>query len=211
MSLNKIRNEILYEFKPYIIKYGWSEKVFGKFAKKSKYQESVVLSLFPNGYISLIQLYLDEINLKMTNESKKINLIRLKTHERIRDIFILRLQIMAREKKLISKTFFHLLLPMNYRFSLSNLYKAVDQIWYVAGDNSTDFNFYSKRVILGSIYTIVLMHFINNNNFDDTVNLLNKQLRRVAKIPRIKNKFKQSFKLISHLFKFKKKFEFTRR
>jgi len=210
VNLNKIRNEILSEAKPYVIKYGWSEEMFKRMAKKSKYENCTVLSLFPDGYVSLTQLYLDEINTKMTYKSKKINFIRLKVHERIRELCILRFNIMQKEKKIINKTFFYLLLPYNYKFCLRNLYKTVDQIWYLAGDSSTDFNFYSKRAILASIYSTTLLHFVNNNNFDETINLLNKQLKRVSRIPKVKEKISDFLKLASHLIKIRKNFNFTK-
>jgi len=210
MNLNKIRNEILNETKPYVIKYGWNEEMFLKVAKNSKYETAVILTLFPEGYISLIQLYIDEVNIKMTDKSKNLNLIRLKIHERIRELCILRFDIMVKEKKLVSKTFFHLLLPNNYKFCLKNLYKTVDQIWYLAGDSSTDFNFYSKRVILASIYSSTIIHFINNNDFEKTIDLLDKQLKKVAKIPKIKDRFNEFVKLVPHFFKLRKKFNFTK-
>ena len=210
VNLNKIRNEILSEAKPYVIKYGWSEEMFKKLAKDSKFDSYTILSLFPDGYVSLTQLYLDEINNYMTEKSKKLNFIRLKVHERIRELCILRFSIMQKEKKIINKTFFYLLLPNNYNFCLRNLYKTVDQIWYLAGDSSTDFNFYSKRAILASIYSTTLLHFVNNNNFDETINLLNKQLKRVSKIPKIKERFDDFLKLAPHLIKIRKKFNFTK-
>ena len=210
MNLNKIRKEVLSDSKTYVIKYGWNEKMFSKVAKNSKYDTAVVLSLFPEGYISLIQVYLDEINAKMTKESKKLNLIRFKVHERIRELCILRFKIMTKEKKIVCKTFLHLLLPNNYNFSLKNLYKTVDQIWYLAGDSSTDFNFYSKRAILASIYSTTIMHFINNDNFEETINLLNKQLKKVSKIPKIKERLSDYIKLASHFVKLGKKFSFSK-
>ena len=210
MNLNKIRKEVLSDTKTYVIKYGWNEEMFSKVAKNSKYDTAVVLSLFPEGYISLIQVYLDEINAKMTKESKKLNLIRFKVHERIRELCILRFKIMTKEKKIVCKTFLHLLLPNNYNFSLKNIYKTVDQIWYLAGDSSTDFNFYSKRAILASIYSTTIIHFINNDNFEETINLLNKQLKKVSKIPKIKERLSDYIKLASHFVKLGKKFSFSK-
>ena len=76
----------------------------------------------------------------------------------------------------------------------------------MAGDNSTDFNFYSKRAILASIYSMVMLHFINNNSLDQTIELLNKQLKRVSKIPKIKNRLGNIKKTISQFFKLVKNF-----
>ena len=210
MNLNKIRNEILSDAKDYVIKHGWNEEMFSKVAKNSKYDTAVVLSLFPEGYLSLIQVYLDEINTKMTDESKKLNLIRFKVHERIRELCILRFKIMIKEKKIVCKTFLHLLLPNNYSFSLKNLYKTVDQIWYLAGDSSTDFNFYSKRAILASIYLTTILHFINNENLEETIILLNKQLKKVSKIPKIKERLSDYIKLTFHFVKLGKNFNFSK-
>ena len=210
MNLNKIRKEILIDAKPHVAKYGWSKSIFNKIAKNSKYENTIILKLFPEGYLSLIQLYLDEINIQMTEESKKKTMLRLKVHERIRELCILRLNIMQKEKKIIKKTFFHLLLPSNSTFCLKNLYKTVDQIWYLAGDCSTDFNFYSKRAILASIYTATIIHFVNNDDLEKTIKLLNKQLKRVSKIPKIKEKLNSFTKLVPQLLKLGKNFNFIK-
>jgi ubiquinone biosynthesis protein COQ9 len=210
MNLKNIRKNIYKEAKITARKYGWSENLFDNMSNESSYTCKEIYDLFPEGYLSIVQMYLEEIDEKMTKESKKINLIRLKIHERIRELCILRLNIMAKEKDLVSKTFLHLLLPHNYKFSSKNLYKTVDQIWFLAGDNSTDFNFYSKRIILASIYTSTMIHFINNDNMDDTLFLLNKLLRRVSKIPQIKSNINNFIKIIPQIFKLGKKFNFVK-
>jgi ubiquinone biosynthesis protein COQ9 len=210
MNLKKFRNNIYKKAKLTAIKFGWNENLFHNIANESAYTYDEICALFPGGYLSIIQIYLEEIDEIMTKESKKINLIRLKTHERIRELCILRLNIMAKEKDLISKTFLHLLLPNNYKFSSKNLYRTVDQIWFLAGDNSTDFNFYSKRIILASIYTSAMIHFINNDNMDGTIFLLNKLLRKVSKIPKIKSNINSFTKIIPQIFQLGKKFDFVK-
>jgi len=209
--VKKVRNEILAEAKKYIVDFGWNKNLLNKIVEKSKYDSNTLTVLFPGGYKSLLQLYLDEINLKMTIESKKLNLIRFKVHERIRELLILRLDILSKEKKIIQKTVYHLLLPNNYKFSLINLYRTVDQIWFLAGDNSTDFNYYSKRTILATIYTRTIINFINNDDLKSTIRLLNMQLKQVAKIPKIKNSFKNFTKITPFLFKLRENFNFTKR
>ena len=210
MNLKKIRNQILQDAKPHVIKCGWNEKLFVNMVINSNFTLEEINTLFPKGYTTLISMYLKEINSKMTVESQKINLIRLRIHERIREIFILRLKIMSKEKKLISKTFLYLLLPQNYKLALKNLYKTVDQMWFLAGDSSTDFNFYSKRAILSSIYASVIMHFVNNDDIDKTIIVLNKQLKRVSKIPKIKSKINEITKIIPQFIKLGKHINFVK-
>jgi len=201
VNLNKLRYQILLKAKEHVSKCGWNDKLFYNIAAKLKFKFSEIAVLFPEGYITLLEMYLDTVNNQMTEDSKKINLIRLRVHERVKELVILRLKIMSREKELISKTYFHLLLPQNFKIASRCLYKSVDQIWFVAGDNSTDFNFYSKRAILASIYSMVMLHYVNNNSLDQTIELLNKQLKRVSKIPKIKNRLGDITKTISQIFK----------
>ena len=201
MKLKKIRIQILQAAKKHVIKYGWNENLFDNIKNDSKYSYEEMNVLFPKGYRTLIEMYLEEINEKMTAESQKINLIRFRVHERIKELFIIRLKIMSKEKKLISKTFLNLLLPHNYKLASKNLFNAVDQMWFLAGDNSTDFNFYTKRVILASIYSSVMIHFVNNNNIDETIILLNKKLKRVSNIPKLKTRINDMTKIIPQIFK----------
>ena len=60
-------------------------------------------------------------------------------------------------------------------------------MWYIAGDNSTDFNFYTKRIILSVVYSSVVLHFINNESMFETEKKLDTNLLKVSKIPLIKN------------------------
>ena len=210
MNLIKVRDQIFQEAKPHIISNGWNEDLFNKISKFSKFNYNEINCLFPMGYVSMLEIYLEEINKKMTKSSKNLNLKNLKTHERIRELLILRLNIMLQEKKLVSKTFFYLLFPYNFKLATASLYKTVDLMWFLAEDNSTDFNFYTKRSILASIYLTTLIHFINNNNLQETIDVLDKQLFRVSKIPIIKKKTKKIFKKIPDIYKISKKFSLFR-
>ena len=97
---------------------------------------------------------------------------------------------MDKNKIFYRSIFLNLLIPKK-NFSLSGqLYKSVDQIWFIAGDSSTDFNFYTKRLILSAIYSRIILYFFNNNNQQDLENILDESLKRVAKIPEIKSKLK---------------------
>ena len=210
MDINKIRYKILKEAKNHIVNHGWNDQLFYHIRNNSKFNFQEIESLFPGGYKDLMKLYFEEINSKMSFDAKKIDLIRLKVHERIRELCILRLKIMLNEKRIIIKTLLNLMIPNNYDLSYKILYNTVDQIWFLAGDNSTDFNFYTKRAILASIYTSVIIHFINNDNLDETIFILNKHLKKVSIIPNIKRRFSDLNKLIPQAIRFRRNFARTK-
>ena len=65
----------------------------------------------------------------------------------------------------------------------------LDQILIQLQEKHTvDFNFYTKRLILAGIYFRVVLFFFNNDNQSELENLLDLNLKRVAKIPELKSK-----------------------
>ena len=135
---------------------------------------------------SLLKFYLDDLNLKMINAAKKINFKNINTPNRIKKLILLRLKLYQSEKKLIKKTYLTLLKPNNFKVASKNLYNIVDEIWYIAGDNSTDFNFYSKRIILTFVYIPTILYWIKNDNNLKVEKFLDAQLKNVSKIPKLK-------------------------
>ena len=67
------------------------------------------------------------------------------------------------------------------------LYKTFDRVWRVAGDRSTDFNFYTKRAILGVVYGATMLAFLDDDTPDmqKTRAFLDRRLQDVAKIPKV--------------------------
>lgn len=188
--LNAKRLNILKLAKDIIAEEGLNSNTFDTIASKHKLNISEINLLFPDGNMDLLKYSLEQLNIELQEYCQSIDLIRLPVHKRIRKILLSKIEIMNNEKKFYKKIFLNSLLP-NKNVSLpSQLYKSVDQIWYLAGDTSVDFNFYTKRLILAGIYSRVVLFFFNNNNQQDLEHLLDVNLQRVAKIPELKSKIK---------------------
>ena len=158
--------------------------------------------LFPEGNNDLIQFAIEQLNKDLEDYCKKIDLIRLPIHKRIRKILLSKIYLMNVEKKFYRKVFLNLLIPKKNFFLPSQLYKSIDQIWFIAGDTSVDFNFYTKRLILVGIYSRIILFFFNNNDQQALENLLDANLKRVAKIPELKSKLNIFKKYLPKILKF---------
>ena len=186
--LNK-RLKILKFAKIVVAKDGLTSNTFKNISKKYDLNIDEMNLLFPGGKNDFLQFVLEQLNIDLENYCKKLDLIRLPVHKRIRKILLSKIYIMDKEKKFYKKIFLNLLIPKK-NFSLPvKLYKSVDQIWFIAGDTSVDFNFYTKRLILAGIYSRVIFFFFNNNNQTLLEDLLDSSLKRVSKIPELKTKF----------------------
>ena len=166
---------------------GWSENVLEKLVNKN-IDSSELAYYYPNGYKDILKFSLDEINYSLEKIISKTNIINLPLNKRIKKILMTRIEILNKDKKFFNKTFNHLILPQNTKILTKSLYKSVDTMWYLAGDNSTDFNFYTKRLILSGIYTSTLLIFFNNN-IEEAENNIDRSLKRISKLPKLKERF----------------------
>ena len=188
--LLKKRLEVLKFAKIFVSEKGLTKNSLENISKRYGIDINETELLFPEGNIDLIQFTLEQLNKELEEYCRKIDLIRLPVHKRIKKVLLSKISLMNKNKLFYRSIFFNLLLPKK-NFSLSSqLYNSVDQIWFIAGDSSTDFNFYTKRLILSVIYSRIMLYFFNNNNQQDLENILDESLKKVSKIPEIKSKFK---------------------
>ena len=188
--LLKKRLEVLKYAKIFISEKGLNKNSLENISKRYGLNINEIELLFPEGNIDLIKFTLEQLNKELEEYCKKIDLIRLPVHKRIKKVLLSKISLMNKNKLFYRSIFLNLLIPKK-NFSLSNqLYNSVDQIWFIAGDSSTDFNFYTKRLILSGIYSRVMLFFFNNNNQEELENILDESLKRVSKIPEIKSKLK---------------------
>jgi len=84
-----------------------------------------------------------------------------------------------------------LALPRHAPLSLRLLYETVDGIWYAAGDRTTDFSFYTKRLTLAAIYAATLLYWLEDSSpdFSDTRAFLERRLSEVAAIGKARQRF----------------------
>ncbi len=183
----KKKINILEVAKKLVRQQGWSSDIIKKLVNKNL-TSSDLAYFFPNGYTDLINLALEEINESLEKKVKKMNIINFTITKKIKKILYMRLEILNEDKIFYKKTFNHLLLPQNSKIMKKNLYNSINSMWYLAGDNSTDFNFYTKRITLAVIYVNAVFVFFNKDIQKANLNIDN-NLKKISKIPKIKDRF----------------------
>ena len=131
------------------------------------------------------------INLFINQEMKTLisgDFKKLKVNEKIRFLILSRLKIIDKffDKKLIFK-----LVVKQKSISKAGLmlFNVSDEIWHLSGDTSTDFNYYSKRIILMNIYFASFVYFLRDNSVEyaKTKDFIDKQISYVLKFGKLKS------------------------
>ena len=135
------------------------------------------------------------INQIIDKEQKPSKFKNYKINEKIKYFVIRRLMVF---QNLVDKRkFFKKILKPNLIVSSNKtLFKIADEIWFLAGDKSTDYNYYTKRIILMNIYAITFSFFVFDNSKDlqRTKKFLDKEISAVLKFGNLKNKLKKNIK-----------------
>ena len=151
--------------------------------------------LLPKGLSSLMKELNLIINQTIDKEQKPSRFKNYKINEKIKYFVIRRLMVF---QNLVDKRKFFKKILKPYMIFSSNktLFKIADEIWFLAGDKSTDYNYYTKRIILMNIYAITFSFFVfdNSKDLERTKKFLDKEISAVLKFGNLKNKLKKSIK-----------------
>lgn len=153
--------------------------------------------------LKISSLFFEDLDQRFLSEVKsKVNKI-TKTNEKISFLLNKRLQIEKKNKDLIKKFFIHLIKDNNSNKVLTYIYSVSDIMWKYANDRSVDFNYYTKRLILSSVYLkILILSFYKNNLTQKDLNEeISKSLEHVKLISQFKIKL-DFFKNLKDFFSF---------
>ena len=153
--------------------------------------------------LKISSLFFEDLDQRFLSEVKsKVNKI-TKTNEKISFLLNKRLQIEKKNKDLIKKIFIHLIKDNNSNKVLTYIYSVSDIMWKYANDRSVDFNFYTKRLILSSVYLkILILSFYKDNLTQKDLNEeISKSMEHVKLISQFKIKL-DFFKNLKDFFSF---------
>lgn len=141
--------------------------------------------------LAVSSLVFEDLDKNFLKETKSnINKI-TKTNDKISFLLKKRFQLEARNKNLIKKIFIHLIKNNNSNKVLNYIYSVADIIWKISSDRSVDFNYYTKRLILSSVYLkILILIFYRDNLTDKDIEVeIQKSLEHIKLVSQFKIKF----------------------
>jgi ubiquinone biosynthesis protein COQ9 len=204
MLIDSLENKqkILDNFLKLCVFDGWSDKTLEKALEKSGIQSQFSSFIFENGALDVADFFIRQIDKEMQKAVRGIDFTQIKIRDKIRTLVKIRLKINQKYKVQLAKMV-QFYTSKNAIYALKNAYKTADLMWRLIGDNSTDFNFYSKRIILAKIYIRVIYCFAHDKseNNQKTLNLLDEQIEKVMKFSAFKFKVKNNFSRLEFLFK----------
>ena len=166
---------------------------FDNIVKDDFFKKNTGLNFFEKEELLLVvsSLVFEDLDKNFLKETKSnINKI-TKTNDKISFLLNKRFQLEARNNNLIKKIFIHLIKNNNSNKVLNYIYSLADIIWKISSDRSVDFNYYTKRLILSSVYLkILILIFYRDNLTDKDIEVeIQKSLEHIKLVSQFKIKF----------------------
>ncbi len=174
---------------------GWNDVMLEQATLQAGFDDSRTWKrVFPSGVLKVLTYYASQADKQMIAAIDKKALSEMRLSEKIPYIVMLRLQQQNSHKLAIKKSVAMLAMPFNVKHNLKSLYNTVDEIWYAAGDQSTDFNFYTKRLSLAKIYSATTLYWLNDDSKDNvnTKEFLDRQIASLLKFHKNKAAIKKN-------------------
>jgi len=167
---------------------GWSRKAVDSAAGQLGIDPVQARLAMPKSQSGMIDLYIQEVDRALEAWFTPKRLQDKKIREKIRALVWKRLEIMGPAREAVRRGLAILAMPQNIPLALRISWRTADLMWRIAGDTSTDFNHYTKRMTLGAVYASTLLAWLDDRSegWKDTAAFLDRRIDDVMRFEKLK-------------------------
>ncbi len=169
---------------------GWGEKAVESAAAELGIDPAIARLVFGGDRVAMIDAWFASIDEDMLTHLPPEKMAEMKVRERITALVETRLDIAMPHREALRRAAAILAFPTNAPRGMQLGWRSADVMWRAAGDKATDYNHYTKRAILGSVYAATLAVFLNDESegLADTRAFLARRIEGIMRFEKTKAK-----------------------
>ncbi len=174
---------------------GWSDYALKEAAKKSGLDTLALKKAFPGGVKECLDFFFAEEDRILAEHLPAESLAKMRMPDRIETLILKRLESLLPKREALRGALAIYAMPWNAASSYKALYRTVDLMWKLAGDKSTDFSFYTKRMTLAGLYSSTLLFWLNDESegHKETGEFIKRRLVNIADFGKFKKELLSKF------------------
>lgn len=186
--LEKLRRELALAVGENAVFDGWTRTAVDSAAAQLGVDPVQARLAMPKDQAGMIDLYIQEVDRALQAYFTPKRLTGMKIREKIRSLIWRRLEIMESAREAVRRALAILAMPQNLPLGLRAGWRTADVMWRIAGDTSTDFNHYTKRLTLSAVYASTLLVWLDDESegWSETTGFLDRRIDDVMKIEKLK-------------------------
>ena len=183
---------------------GWSDAAVHAAADELGVDRDVAMLAFKDKAIDMIDAWIEGVDLELARRLPPEKLSAMKIRDRITALLATRLEVMAPDRESLRRALAIMAMPQNLAKAAKMGWRSADRMWRLAGDTSSDFNHYTKRMTLSAVYASTISVFVNDvsENFSDSRAFLDRRIDNVMQFEKVKFQAKQRKEYVPSLSRF---------
>eukprot|EP00164_Ancoracysta_twista_P009333 GFYU01013783.1.p1 GENE.GFYU01013783.1~~GFYU01013783.1.p1 ORF type:complete len:273 (-),score=48.48 GFYU01013783.1:322-1140(-) len=172
-----VKNKVLEAALTHVHTLGWSVDALTAGAQDLNLS-GMSHGMFDRGEIELVDYFIHTSDQQMSKHFQGQDLSQMRVKSRLQQIMKYRLAMITPYASTWHQAMALRLHPSNAPLSMRSKANAMDEIWFLAGDRSSDFGWYLKRAALGTVYTSTEFYLVSDMSphFHETWEFLDRRL-----------------------------------
>ena len=197
--LERLRRELALAVGENAVFDGWTRRAVDSAAAQLGIDPVQARLAMPKTQAGMINVYIQEVDRALEAWFTPKRLKPMKIREKIRALVWHRLEIMGPAREAVRRALAILAMPQNVPLALRTGWRSADLMWRIAGDTSTDFNHYTKRMTLGAVYGSTLLVWLDDQSegWTDAAAFLDRRIDDVMRFEKFKAEWRGSSENLS--------------
>jgi ubiquinone biosynthesis protein COQ9 len=178
---------------------GWTRQAVETAAEQLGVDPLQARLAMPKTQAAMIDVYVQEVDRALEAWFTPQRLSGMKIREKIRALVWHRLEIMGPAREAVRRALAVLAMPQNLPLGFRISWRSADLMWRIAGDTSTDFNHYTKRMTLGAVYGSTLLVWLDDQSegWSESAAFLDRRIDDVMRFEKFKADWRGSSEHLS--------------
>jgi ubiquinone biosynthesis protein COQ9 len=169
-NVNAPRLAVLQAALPHIPFDGFTEETLSRAGKECRLSEDKLHELFPRGPHDLALAFPEWADAEMLKRLPPKKLAAMRVRDKVETAVWERLKVLTPHRAAFEASLKYFAKPPRNIHVPKIVWATADRIWRAAGDTATDYNHYTKRLLLSGVLASTSLYWLNDKseNFENT-------------------------------------------
>jgi len=188
MTLDELRAALAERLPGEAVFEGWTEKALDAAAVALGVPADRAHLAFAGGAGQMVDAWFASVDRQMADALPPEKLAEMRVRDRITQLVLVRLAAVAPYREALRRALAVLAMPHHMAMGTAIGWRSAEMMWRLAGDSSTGFAHYTKRMTLLGVYGSTLLVFIDDDSADyaETRAFLDRRIDDVMKFEKFK-------------------------
>ena len=186
--LSEARERLIQAALPHVVFDGWSAATLDAAVADSGVDPGLARLAFPRAGIDMALTFHRRADRALADELAAADLADMRIRDRITHCVRRRIELVAEHRDAVRRGATLLALPNHAAEGARAIWETADIIWTACGDTATDYNWYTKRMILGSVFSATVLYWLGDAspNFANTWSFLERRIEDIMRFEKTK-------------------------